>query len=96
LANDWDEVCDVAAHNALLRAKVNKLIGNIWSAKKRKDKEEIKIRALASADAFNTLLETIHGINAAHMTWSKTPKAYWFAPNSRRGCEKVSVETIST
>lgn len=60
IANDWDEVCHVASENAILREKVNRLIGEIWKAKTRKDKRKIRSSALASKEAFATLLQAIH------------------------------------
>jgi hypothetical protein len=60
IANDWEDVCRAAQQNALLRNKVNKLIGEIWQAKTRKDKDAIRRRVLASYDAFSTLLQSIH------------------------------------
>ena len=67
IANDWEDVCRVASENAVLRDKVNRLIGEIWKARSRKDKHEIRKSALASYDAFTTLLDLIHGT---------TPDAY--------------------
>lgn len=60
IANDWDDVCRAAQETADLRSKVNKLIGEIWEAKTRKDKKAIRGNVLASYEAFNTLLQTIH------------------------------------
>ncbi len=60
IANDWDDVCKAAQETAVLRSKVNKLIGEIWQAKTRKDKKAIRESVLASHEAFNTLLQTIH------------------------------------
>lgn len=60
IANDWDDVCRAAQETAELRSKVNRLIGEIWEAKTRKDKKVIREHVLASHEAFNTLLQTIH------------------------------------
>lgn len=65
LAKDWEEVCDVARKNTELRDKVNRLIAEIWKAKTRKTKMEIRKKALSKKDAFNVLLETIHKSNPA-------------------------------
>jgi hypothetical protein len=61
-ANDWESVCDAASENAVLREQVNQLIGEIWKVKTRKDKDHIRGNALASNQAFSTLLEAIHGV----------------------------------
>lgn len=74
VANDWDEVCRVASENAVLREKVNKLIGEIWKAKTRKDKEAIRSRALASYEAFSALLEAIHGAEPSAYDMTEDPK----------------------
>jgi hypothetical protein len=58
-AKDWDEVCDVARKNAELRNRVNKLIAEIWKAKTKKFKLEIRKKALSKKEAFELLLETI-------------------------------------
>ncbi len=74
VANDWDEVCRVASENAVLREKVNKLIGEIWMAKTRKDKGKIRTRALASYEAFSTLLESIHGAKPSAYDMNEDPE----------------------
>jgi len=73
-ANDWDDVCRVASENAVLRDKVNKLIGEIWKAKTRKDKYKIRRNALASYEAFTTLLDTIHGIDPRSYDYNTDPE----------------------
>jgi hypothetical protein len=60
VAYDWDSVIDAAAKNALLRAKTNSLIGELWKAKTRRQKKSVREAVLASKEAFSTLLEAIH------------------------------------
>jgi len=74
VANDWDQVCQSAAENAELRDKVNRLIGEIWKAKTRKDKEKLRVSALASAEAFTTLLNVIHGIDPDTYDFENDPE----------------------
>lgn len=74
LAQDWDEVCDAARKNALLRASVNKLIGAIWKAKNRRQKYEIRKSLLASKDAFETLLDAIHKVKPTSYDFEKDPQ----------------------
>ncbi len=74
VANDWEEVCDSAAKNAVLRERVNRLIGDVWKAKTRKDKKYIRNNALASYEAFSTLLETIHEIDPISYDFKGDPE----------------------
>lgn len=74
VANDWDQVCQSAAENAELRDKVSRLIGEIWKAKIRKDKERIRDSALSSYEAFTVLLETIHGIDPKSYDFNRDPE----------------------
>src|SRR3989338_9844764 len=74
VANDWDEVCRVALENAILRDKVNRLIGEIWKAKTRKDKGKIRRSALASKEAFTTLLDAIHEIEPTSYDFRGDPE----------------------
>ena len=74
VANDWDQVCQSAAENAELRDKVNCLIGEIWKAKVRKDKEKLRESALASAEAFSTFLNVIHGIDPDTYDFENDPE----------------------
>jgi hypothetical protein len=59
IAKDWDEIADAAQHNEDLRRDVNKHIGEIWAQKTKRDKEALKSEALASKEAFQTLLKAI-------------------------------------
>lgn len=60
VAQDWDEVADVAAKNQRLRNRVNTYIGHIWARKTKREKAKLKSQALASGAAFKTLLEIVH------------------------------------
>lgn len=62
IARDWDEVADAASKTEALRNRVNEHIGHIWAAKTKRDKEELRAQALASNDAFQTLLDVLHGV----------------------------------
>lgn len=74
IANDWDDVCRAAQENDLLRSKVNKLIGEIWRVKTRKDKGAIRERVLASYDAFSALLQSIHETVPSCYDFSSDPE----------------------
>jgi hypothetical protein len=60
IASDWDGICDAAAHNDILRHRVNSHIASIWEIKSKRDKELLKTQLMASSDAFKTLLDLIH------------------------------------
>ena len=59
VASDWAEVADAASKNANIRDRVNRLIGNIWEAKTRRDKAKLRASSLSSRDAFNALLDAV-------------------------------------
>ncbi|MDD5306005.1 MAG: hypothetical protein PHU25_01670 [Deltaproteobacteria bacterium] len=59
VASDWSEVADAAAKTSELRRRVNRLIGNIWAAKTRKEKAFLRSTVLSSREAFQTLLDTV-------------------------------------
>ena len=60
VAQDWDEVADVAARNQQLRNRVNAYIGHIWAKKTKREKAKLKAQVLNSEAAFNTLLDIVH------------------------------------
>lgn len=61
IAKDWSDVADAASKNEELRGRVNEQIARLWTAKTLKDKGEIRRWALSGKDAFETLLEMLHG-----------------------------------
>lgn len=69
IAADWSDVATAAAHNMVLRAKVNEQIANIWKAKTKQDKDQVRRWALSSKENFNLFLEMLRGAQ---------PKAYDF------------------
>ncbi len=62
IANDWDDVADAASQNEALRKRVNEHLGHIWAVKTKRDKGQLRDEVLANRDAFQTLLDTIHGV----------------------------------
>jgi len=62
IATSWDDIQDVAHKNQLLRDKVNSHIAQIWATKSKRDKTKLKMQALSSKEAFQTLLDSIHQI----------------------------------
>jgi hypothetical protein len=74
VASDWSEVADAASKNATIRARVNQLIGNIWLLKTRREKERIRIRVLASKEAFEVLLSVICKADVRPYDLERDPK----------------------
>jgi len=62
IAMDWDGVADAASQNAALRHRVNEHLGQIWAAKTKRTKNELREQALTSRDAFQALLDAIHDV----------------------------------
>lgn len=73
VASDWSEVADITAHNQALRTKVSRLIGNIWSARTRKDKRKLRQAALASRENIQTLLDSLHSAKVSAYDISSDP-----------------------
>jgi hypothetical protein len=62
IARDWDGIADAAYKTEVLRRRVNEHIGEIWAAKTRRDKARLRAQALSSREAFQALLDVIHGV----------------------------------
>jgi hypothetical protein len=60
VASDWSDISRAAAENEAIRNRVNKLIGDIWQLKSKKQKEQIRASALASSDAFKAVLDAAY------------------------------------
>jgi len=74
VASDWSEVADAAAASAAARDRVNRLIGDIWSAKTRRQKAELRAATLASRDAFEALLLLIREIELRPYDLKRDPE----------------------
>jgi hypothetical protein len=61
VATDWQDVSDAAAKSAEIRNRVNDQIAQLWRTKTLKDKETVRNWALEKREAFETLLQMIHG-----------------------------------
>ncbi len=62
IARDWDEVADAAHKIDAIRKRINTHIGEIWALKTRRNKSNLRAQALANREAFETLLDAIHGV----------------------------------
>lgn len=74
VASDWSEVADAASENDTIRDRVNRLIGDIWSAKIRQNKAALRAAALSSKRAFEALLSLIQTTRARPYNLSKDPE----------------------
>lgn len=63
VVKDWDEIAYAASKNDALRNAVNQHIGEIWEKKTKRDKGKLKKQALASKEAFETLLDAMRGVD---------------------------------
>ncbi|MGH0032850.1 MAG: hypothetical protein ACQGVC_23910 [Myxococcota bacterium] len=89
-ASDWSEVAEAAAKSAQLRRRVNELIGDIWAAKTRREKDQLRERALSSRQAFEALLDCLHEIDphsydalgdpSGHLVWRRALSVAWDFP----------------
>jgi len=70
IATDWGSVGSAARETEDLRERVNAHIGDIWSAKSRRDKEALRKNVLRSKESFETLLEVLR--NAADEPYDVT------------------------
>ena len=59
IASDWEDIAAAAAANDDLRERINRRIGDIWTAKMRREKQELRTRVLANRLAIDTLLNVI-------------------------------------
>ncbi len=66
IASNWGDVARISAQNDDHRARVNRMVGDIWLAKNRRDKADLRARVLANGQAVRTLLEAV-------MAGTKTP-----------------------
>jgi hypothetical protein len=62
VASSWSEVADAAAASASARNRINQMIGNIWSARTRREKAQLRAAVLGSRDAFETLLQLVRSV----------------------------------
>jgi len=84
IASDWSSVGSAAHETQDIRDRVNSYIGEIWRAKTKKDKREIRDNALRSKRAFETLLEVIHNASGDPYDTKNDRRGEIYPANVRR------------
>jgi len=64
VAFSWGDIDSVVAHNQLLRARINELIGGIWRRGTRVSKSDLKAALLNNPASLNSLIEAYKGNDA--------------------------------
>jgi hypothetical protein len=64
VAKDWDGIANAARKNEELRNRVNRNIAEIWQKRAKRNKSRLKDQALATKEAFETLLKAIRRSSA--------------------------------
>lgn len=79
IATDWEDVSDAASKSAEIRNRVNDQIVQLWRSKTLKDKEAVREWAMRDRDAFETLLQMIHGADREAYDLKGDPRGemYW-------------------
>jgi len=88
IASDWGSVGSAARETEDLRERVNAQIGEIWSAKTRKDKEAVRSNAMRSRESFETLLEVLRNAADAPYDLSSDRRGEIYPANIRREIAK--------
>ncbi len=70
IANDWQTVCDAARENENFRQQINQQVGEIWQAKTRQEKNNLKRALLADKNAFQSFLDLIKSTNVQSYDFS--------------------------
>lgn len=59
IAHDWSDVADAAARNQALREKVNRYIGNVWTIRTRREKQQARDAVLHDKRGIKALMDTL-------------------------------------
>ncbi|MGZ4974994.1 MAG: hypothetical protein ACXWDN_19720 [Limisphaerales bacterium] len=76
IAADWSDVSAAAAQNQQIRDRVNKLIGNIWKIRGRKQKDQLRAGALKSKEAFKALLDAAYVLTDDSYDYHRDPEGH--------------------
>ena len=79
IARDWEDIASAASKNAELRRRVNDDIAKLWTAKTLKHKDSLRQWAMSDKDAFETLLEMMHGASPTPYDLASDPlgEVFW-------------------
>lgn len=78
VATDWSGVADAAQKNEELRLKVNTQIAELWSAKTREQKAQVREWALSNRDAFEAFLAMVRAADTTPYDMAGDPKGELF------------------
>jgi len=73
VAYDWGDIDYVCAHNAQLRRRVNRLVGDTWRAATRKRKRDIKDAILANPELLQDLIDQYKAKPARQYDFERDP-----------------------
>jgi hypothetical protein len=76
VASDWSDISRAAQQNRAIRDRVNKFIGDIWQLKSKEQKDQIRASALASEDAFKTILEAAYQLSDDSYDFGADPEGH--------------------
>lgn len=76
VASDWSDVSNAARQNQAIRDRVNKFIGNIWKLKSKEQKEQIRVSALSSEEAFKTILDAAYQLSDDSYDFKSDPDGH--------------------
>jgi hypothetical protein len=74
VALDWEDVGRVAAENQSIRDTFNLYVGDIWKAKTRESKHELRKALLANAQAVNAYIAAVQGVKPTAYDLSSDPE----------------------
>lgn len=78
VATDWQDISSAASQSAEIRNRVNDQIAELWRSKTLKDKEKVRDWALGDKEAFETLLQMVHGADRAAYDLAGDPRGEVF------------------
>lgn len=74
VALDWEDVGRVAAENQSIRDTFNLYVGDIWKAKTRESKHEMRKTLLANAQTVSAYIAAVQGVKPTSYDFSSDPE----------------------
>jgi len=78
IATSWEDVSAAASKSAEIRGRVNDQIAQLWRSRTLRDKEAVREWALEDREAFETLLQMIHGAERSAYDLKGDPRGELF------------------